>query len=119
MIKYSDIAIKGNKNPKNTKAVLDAVSNILNTRVGERVFNRDFGSNLEDYLFEPFSFVTSRLIFSEIIRTISRWEDRVEILISDSSVKMDPDNRKYLITIALKIKGFDNIVFYNDELKAK
>lgn len=114
-IKYADLALKG-RNPTNIEAVMNGIRTILHTRVGERMFDRRFGSRIEDYLFEPYTFVTSRLILSEILSSITRNDNRVEVIASDTKVIMNPDKRQYEVVIAIKIKGLDGIHFYDENL---
>ena len=116
-IKYSDLSLKG-KSLQNIDSVVQAIDNIIHTRVGERLFNRDFGSRIEDYLFEPFTFAVSRMIYSELISSINRWEKRVEIL-SETEVNLNPDTRSYEITLFIKIKGFSDTIIHDKSLKAK
>jgi phage baseplate assembly protein W len=114
-VKYSDIGLKGNP-IVNVDSVLQGIRNILHTRVGERMFNRRFGSRIEDYLFEPFTFVTSRLILGEILSSITRNDDRVEVIAKETKVNMNPDKRQYEVVIALRIKGLEGIYIYDENL---
>lgn len=115
--KYSDISRSGG-NLVDVTAVIDAVRNILLTRVGEHPFNREFGSYIEDYLFEPFSFSTSRMILSEVIASVSRWEKRVTI-IPDSDVQLDLSSRKYHLKLYVEVQGFSDVIPIEEEFQAK
>lgn len=103
--KYSDISKTGS-NPKDLDSISESIDNIMKTRIGERPFNRAFGSRIEDYLFKPLSFSIGRLILSEIISSVSKWEDRVELL-PETNVSINPDTRKYSVVILVKVKGLD------------
>jgi len=115
-IKYSDLALKG-KNVINIDAVMNGIRTILHTRIGERMFDRQFGSRIEDYLFEPYTFVTTRLILSEILSSITRNDTRIEIVAKDTKVTMNPDKRQYEVVIAIKIKGLEGVYYYNESLQ--
>lgn len=115
--KYSDLSLSG-KNLTDIESVIASIDNILKTRIGERPFNRDFGSRLEDYLFEPYTFSVSRLILSEIISSINKWEKRAEIS-AGTNVFMDPDSRIYKVILNIKIKGFEEVVQINKTLEPK
>jgi len=116
--KYSDIAIKGD-NLINHDSVMQGIHNILHTRVGERIFNRKFGSRIEDFLFEPFTFLTTRMILSELIGAITRNDSRIDVITQQTDVKMNEDTRTYAITVAIKIRGLDDVLYYNDSLSPK
>jgi uncharacterized protein len=59
--------------------VREAVALILRTRPGERLMLPEFGCNLENYLFEPNTISTLRLIQEEIKRALGRWEPRIRL----------------------------------------
>lgn len=115
--KYADISKVGD-NLVDIDAIIDSIDNIIKTRVGERPFNRDFGSKIEDYLFKPLSFSIGRLILSELIACISRWEKRVEV-IALSNVTLRPDTRSYEVILQLTIKGLNQNVELRRNLIAK
>lgn len=116
-VKYSDISKTGN-NLKDIDSVLESIDNILSTRIGERPFLREFGSRIEDLLFHPMTFSTSRLILSELIASISKWDKRVTILPS-TTVTMDPDNRRYNILLNIQIKGLNTPMEISKSLLVK
>jgi len=113
---YSDLSKKG---PIVTDAVdiSNSVENILSTKKGERIFDRNFGSHIEDYLFEPYSFATSRFILADVKESLSI-EPRVEIL-STTAVDMDPRSRTYNLVLNLKIKATGENLQINKQLKVK
>lgn len=115
--KFADISKTG-RNLANVDAIIDSVRNILFTRVGEVPFNREFGSFLENYLFDEFSFSTSRSILAEVTNSISRWEPRVSVA-PETEVVMDQDKREYRLFLALKIEGFTDEIFIEETLKPK
>ena len=117
-VKYSDLPIKG-KSVTNIDSVLQGIGTILHTRVGERMFNRRFGSRIEDYLFEPFTFVTSRLILSEILSSITRNDERVKVITKSTEVNMNFDKRQYEVVIAIEIKGLEGVHKYSENLQSK
>lgn len=116
-IKFSDISKTG-PNLTNVDSVVNAIENIINTRIGERIFNRQFGSRIEDYLHEPFSFAMGRLILSELMSSILKWEKRVTISPS-TDVNANPDTRKYEVTLYIEIEGFSDPVLIEEEFTPK
>lgn len=115
--KYADLSKTGT-NLTDVDAVLDAISNIIHTRVGEVPHKREFGSNIENYLFHPYSFIVSKLILSDLKYSITRWEPRAEVL-GLSTVSLDPDHRVYGLYLLIKVKGFENPVEYKESLISK
>lgn len=115
--KYADISKKGS-NLVDVDSVIDAIDNIIKTRIGERPFKRDFGSRVEDYLFRPLSFSISRLILGELISSITKWENRV-IVLPETSVTLSPDTRSYLVILKIRIKDLGNSLIIQRQLFQK
>lgn len=113
-VKYADLAKVG-KNLKNQDAVIDAIVNILFTRKGSLPNRREFGSELENYLFRPFSFIVGRQIYAEVKYAITRWEPRAKIL-SKSDVVANPDTRRYELVLHIEVEGFPEPLIYEEEL---
>lgn len=115
--KYSDISLTGS-NTIDSNTVVAAIKNIIKTKVGERVHERGFGSNIENLLFEPFVFLTGRKILSELIYSISKWEKRVTVE-GGSNVHLNPETRSYDIILNLRVKGFDDPLIFRETLSTK
>lgn len=78
--------------------VRESIEIILRTRPGERLLLPDFGCSLEQYLFEPNTISTLRLIQEEVKRAIRQWEPRVRL--DDVVVETDAqDARVVNVTI--------------------
>lgn len=78
--------------------VRESICIILRTRPGERILLPDFGCGLDQYLFEPNSVATLRLIQEEVKRSLTRWEPRIKL--DDVRVAVSPsDVRAVDITI--------------------
>jgi len=63
----------------NLDCIACAIENILLTRRGERVMRPEFGSLLEKYLFEPLSESTAHLIALEILDSLKKQENRIDV----------------------------------------
>lgn len=63
----------------NGKCVADSIYYILHTRKGERVMLPEFGSNIQEILFEPIDMHTALDLEMEIKDAIERWEPRAII----------------------------------------
>jgi phage baseplate assembly protein W len=59
------------------QSIRDSVWIILNTRVGERVMEKDFGMNITPYLFEPANETTTQGICTAAINALYRFEPRI------------------------------------------
>lgn len=72
---------------------------ILNTQKGERMMNPEFGSRIKEYVFEPQNLATNELLRHEIIRSLLRWEKRID----DIEVTFINDDAKLYATISYHI----------------
>ena len=85
--KFKDLSITFKNNPvtndlvtvKDNSAVAQSIKGLLLTRRGERPFQPDLGSGLQNLLFEPMDYGSAALIKKEITETLNRYEPRVSI----------------------------------------
>lgn len=98
-------------------AIFQSIDNILSTSPGERLFNPEFGSNIEDYLFEPLDEDTAMRIENEVIRAIGRWEPRI-LLVNNLTVATPiPGENRFSLRIVFRLRAIDNQDFeYNINL---
>lgn len=87
-------------------SIQKSVTMILGTKVGSRVFRRDFGSYLEDILFDPMDDISVQRIRTELVSAIEKWERRV-ILVS-TVVKPDYANEQYYVALHYTIPALNN-----------
>lgn len=59
--------------------VREAIMVILLTARGERLMLSDFGGQLRNFLFEPNTTATRRLLQEEIEKTLGTWEPRITV----------------------------------------
>jgi phage baseplate assembly protein W len=78
-------------------AVKNSVRNILTTKKGEKILAPEFGSSLEQYLFEPVSEVYARMIGQEILNDIENFEPRIRV--QKIKVVPQPDENQYQILV--------------------
>jgi len=72
--------------------IRESILQILGTRSGERFMNPEFGSRLNDLVFEKNEEVLKGLIRHYVIDAIKRWEKRVfvsGVSFNDSAVEID------------------------------
>lgn len=111
---YADIADDfslngqgGIKVVQNADAVKAAVRNILLTRKGERVMLPNFGSGIQDYIFEAMDQDLTGVIAQQVKQDIETWEPRVEV----QSVKLqtNPDQQTVAVQVYYRVIGYDNV----------
>jgi hypothetical protein len=82
--------------------VRESIRLILLTEPRERLMREEFGCGLRQFLFEPNTPATRALIRERIMRTLARWELRVQV--EDVTVDPDPaDERLIAITIVFRM----------------
>lgn len=103
------------KNPLATDldSIYQSIGNILSTPRGTRLFLPEFGSTIENLLFEPMDSDTESRIVDAIIVAIERWEPRVKINYARTSVTADYDNHIYRIVITFRVLGLEDNRFYS------
>ncbi len=85
---FKDISMSFKVNPlnddliaiKNQTAIARSLRNLVLTAPGERFFNENLGSNVNNLLFENMDDVTASSIKDEIENTIKNYEPRVKLL---------------------------------------
>ena len=108
---FKDLSITFKKHPvtddlvtvKDKAAVAQSIKGLLLTRRGERPFQPDLGSGLQDLLFEPMDYGSAALIKKEIRETLNRFEPRISI----TKLMCYPDlmNNGYEVELEYKIIG--------------
>ena len=92
---FKDLSITFKKHPvtddlvtvKDKSAVAQSIKGLLLTRRGERPFQPDLGSGLQNLLFEPLDYGSAALIKAEIAETLSIHEPRIQI----DTIRCNPD----------------------------
>ena len=90
---------------KNQTAISRSIRNLVLTTPGERFFNNDVGSRVNDLLFESIDDITASSIKSEIETTIENYEPRVKLL--KTRVSANPDSYEFDVNITYEIIGID------------
>ena len=110
---FKDISMSFQVNPltddliaiKNQTAIARSIRNLVLTAPGERFFNNDVGSRVNDLLFESIDDITASSIKSEIENTINNNEPRVKLL--STKVFANIDSYEFDVTIKYKIVGIE------------
>ena len=90
---------------KNTTAIARSLRNLVLTTPGERFFNENLGSQVNNLLFENVDDVTAMSVRQEIINVIENYEPRVKLLTVSVNANMDTYSMDVLI--AYEIVGID------------
>ena len=108
---FKDLSLTFKKHPvtddlvvtKDAAAIQQALTTLLLTSKGERLFNPELGSSLRRFLFEPLDYATASLFKSAILETIKEYEPRVIVI----ELIIDPnrDEDGFDVELTYKIIG--------------
>jgi phage baseplate assembly protein W len=110
---FKDISMSFQVNPlsndlialKNENAIARSVRNIVFTVPGEKMFNPDFGTNINDSLFELLDDTSATVIKDQIEYSLTTFEPRISLI--DVIVVPDFDNNGFDVEISYSIVGAD------------
>ena len=110
---FKDISMSFQVNPltedliaiKNQTAIARSLRNLVLTAPGERFFNNNLGSRVNELLFENMDDITASSIKGEIENTIKNYEPRVKLL--STKVSANPDSYEFDVIITYEIIGID------------
>ncbi len=110
---FKDISMSFKVNPlnddliavKNETAIARSLRNLVLTAPGERFFNENLGSNVNNLLFENMDDVTASSIKDEIQNTINNFEPRVKLL--RTQVSPNFDTLEFDVVIKYEIIGVE------------
>ena len=90
---------------KNETAIARSLRNLVLTTPGERFFNENLGSQVNNLLFENVDDVTAMSVRTEIINVIENYEPRVQLL--KVSVNANIDSYNMDVRIVYQVIGID------------
>ena len=110
---FKDISMSFEVNPinedlisiKNRTAIARSIRNLVFTVPGERFFNEDLGSRVNELLFDVMDEISAAAIRDEIAETIQKYEPRVTL--KDVKVKPNYDNHEFDVTVIYDVIGID------------
>ena len=110
---FKDISMSFQVNPltddliaiKNQTAIARSLRNLVLTSPGERFFNNNLGSRVNELLFENVDDLTASSVKSEIENTIKNYEPRVKLL--KTRVSPNPDSYEFDVIITYEIVGIE------------
>ena len=89
----------------NTTAIARSLRNLVLTTPGERFFNENLGSQVNNLLFENVDDITAMSVRSEIISVIENYEPRVKLI--RVSVNANIDSYNMDVIIVYEVVGID------------
>ena len=113
---YESVNYNGDKT-ENLESLIYCVQNILNTNKGSLPFRRDFGLNLDEFLFQPYDFFYLKLIEAEIKRQIKR--NCPHVIINYYESNFNPDSESYEVNIGLTSENITDIYNLSTSFKIK
>ena len=90
---------------KNQNAIARSLRNLVLTTPGERFFNNELGSRVNELLFETVDDITAASVRSEIENTIENYEPRVKLI--STKVSPNSDSYEFDVIITYEIVGID------------
>lgn len=106
---YSDIPINLDLSPMtgdivkrtDTDAIKNSILQIISTKPGERFFNTNYGSKINNYLFDIIDESTAENIRSEIENALKNFNKRINV--ENINVVPDYENETYQVFILFNI----------------
>lgn len=92
-------------------SIYQSLGILFNTRPGEILFQPDFGLPLEESLFEFVDVATSLAIFTAVTDAVTRFEPRVQLDNSRTTVTPYPDENRFDLEIYFTIPSLSAEVF--------
>lgn len=87
--------------------IRESIQIILQTALGERIMQPDFGAGIGEFLFEPNTTANRRLLRSQVENALQQWEPRIRL----GEVRVDPvaaAPQQVLITLAYALVSTGN-----------
>jgi phage baseplate assembly protein W len=108
---FKDLSVTFKKHPvtddlvvvKDKSAIVQAITTLLLTKKGERVFQPELGSGIQNALFEPLDYGTAGIIRGEVKSVLDRYEPR--IIVDTIDVFPDELNNGYQVELTYFIIG--------------
>ena len=111
---FKDLSVTFKKHPvtndlvqvKDKAAIVQAMTSLILTNKGERLFQPEIGCDVSGMLFEPLDYGSAAMIKQEIATCINKYEPRVRV--QKIYCEVDFDNNGYNVEMQYKIVGRDD-----------
>ena len=101
MALYSDFKSVGYFD-EDVKAINNAIKNILLTNIGSLPGQPEFGSRLNELIFEPIDHITIKMLKQLIQEALYKWETRIQVL--NIEIQEVPEYNKLIASIDYMFK---------------
>lgn len=108
---YSDLnpyTSESQEQLEDLESIYASLNTILTTRPGERLFNLEFGIDLDSVIFDLMTDETELFLFTMIFQAIGRWETRITLDSGRSKIISDYINHLYDIYLVFSIVGMSD-----------
>lgn len=107
-----DLGFNGFTEVTDENSIVQNIYNILLTRKGERLFNPDFGTTIEERVFDIMNEDDETRLLQECFEAIREYEPRVSVDYEESRVDVDEDSNtiRVIIAVVLPNGNSENIV---------
>lgn len=86
----------------NEAAINQSLTSLFFTMKGERLCNPEYGTNLQNLLFEPLDTQTAAKIIADLKFSINRWEGE-RLRLTEISIAVNYDNLSYELLLEYEI----------------
>jgi len=99
-----------------TQNIRESIKIILLTELGERLMLSEFGAGLKNFLYEPNTVETRRLIEEQITQALNQWEPRIQL--QEVNVEEDTnDSQQAIATITYKLTATQQVIGVSVQVK--
>jgi hypothetical protein len=99
-----------------TQNIRESIKIILLTELGERLMLSEFGAGLKNFLYEPNTVETRRLIEEQITHALNQWEPRIQL--QEVNVEEDTnDSQQAIATITYKLTATQQVIGVSVQVK--
>lgn len=85
---------------------------LITTQVGTRLRKRDYGTNLQKYIFEPLDDTTKSALQSEIVTTVDKYLKSIKI----KSIEATTDEGELFVGLTIYYEVSDGVLKQSDRL---
>lgn len=101
---------------ENIKAIIQSIKLLMSTPIGVRFFNPEFGTNLDEMLFELMDERSVESFKTNLIESIERWEPRIKLDTTKTEVSPNYDTHVLGVKLVFNIVGSSGKYEYNMEV---
>jgi len=87
---------------RDLEAIKNSIKNIVLTPIGTRPFFPEFGTNVDNLLFENFNVITATVLEDEILNGVTKFEPRI----SNISVSAVPNEEQHVYKISITFSPY-------------